>query len=50
MRQGLKAAGVVVAGLMIFGASLWLIRRLPDNAATAPLKKLANIASGCAAA
>mgnify|MGYP001590452073 FL=1 len=49
MNQTIKTAGAVVAGVALFGFALYLVKRLPDNAATAPLKKIAAIASGCAA-
>ena len=36
----------VVAGIAAFGALIWGVSMLPNNAITAPVKKVANIASG----
>lgn len=35
-------AGSVVAGMALFGAVMWGIRKLPSNNVTAPVKRAAN--------
>lgn len=37
--------GSVAVGIALFGGILYGIRKLPDNAATAPVKQAANIVS-----
>lgn len=36
----------VVAGMFVFGLSVWLIKKLPDNAVTTPVKSVVDAATG----
>lgn len=45
VKQYVKPALGVAAGIALFGALLWAIRRAPTNAITSPVKKVADIAS-----
>lgn len=40
-----RVVGSVVAGIAIFGAIMWGVRRLPSNPVTAPVKKAADVVS-----
>ncbi len=47
MTATVKTVLVGVASLAVFGLVLYVIRKLPDSAATRPLKMLGAVASGC---